>query len=52
MTFRELSQLIDHYDKVIKTKRKSIYKYTLFERLVAKIMKRYYTSKWEHYFDL
>lgn len=51
MTFNEITRQCVHYRYVINAKRKGVYKFTLLERIVAKIMLEYYTDLWEHYFD-
>lgn len=51
MTYTEITRTIVHYNKVMTVKSYGIYKYTLIERIFASVMKKYYTYKWEHYFD-
>lgn len=51
MTYSEITRIIVHYNKVMTAKARGIYKYTWIERIFAIVMKKYYTYKWEHYFD-
>lgn len=53
MTITEITKAISDYNIVStkKSKKTGKYTYLLIERVFARIMIKYYTYKWEHYFD-
>lgn len=46
-----LTRKIIHYNYVKRATKQGKFKYNLVERIIAKILSKYYTYKWEHYFD-